>query len=100
MVSFTGRPPLISHRYASTPLPLDLRDEDLLSDGPTLVQAVASLDDKGWNTSGGVYSSTLIRARAMLAFVRDELIEIALSTGKGTTLEALLCVFSTHFPND
>jgi len=100
IVSFTGRPPLMSYRYASTPLPLDLRDEDLLSDGATLARAVAALDGNGWNTSGGVYSVTLLRARSMLAFIRDELVEIALSTQKGITLEILQCVFTIWLAGD
>lgn len=89
VVSFTGRPPLVSRRFCSTPLPLDISDEDLASDASTLNRAVASLDPNGWNTDGAMYSVTVIRARAMIAHVRDELVEIALSHNVGVSLEHL-----------
>lgn len=78
-VAFAGRPPLISRRYYSTPLPLDISDEDLASDEATLMRAYHSLDHCGWNTHGGLYSATVIRARCMIAVIRDELMEISLS---------------------
>ena len=77
--SFTGRPPLINRRYCSTPLPLDLSDADLIADQETLRSAVLALDERGWNTSGKIHSTTLIRARCMLAYIYDSLFEIALS---------------------
>lgn len=90
MVSFTGRPPLISRRYSTTPLPLDLRDVDLLAGGETLTRAVEALDERGWNTDGRLHSSTLLRARAMIAYIREELFEIALGTRYNNTLDQLL----------
>lgn len=89
VVSFTGRPPLVSRRFCSTPLPLDISDEDLASDASKLNRAVASLDPNGWNTHGAMYSVTVIRARAMIAHVRDELVEIALSHNISVSLEHL-----------
>src|SRR6478735_2552796 len=61
MVSFTGRPPLIGRRYFSTPLPLDIRDEDLLADQATISRARKTLDEDGWNRDGEMHSATLIR---------------------------------------
>lgn len=87
--AFSGRPPLLSRRYFSTPLPLDLRDEDLMSDSVTILRAAGELDERGWNMLGGLYPATIIRARCMMAFVRDELIEIALSKGVFITLDHL-----------
>lgn len=89
MVSFSGRPPLIGRRYSSTPLPLDLSDRVLFSDDDTIAQAVQALDARGWNTEGRLYPATLLRARAMIAFIRDELLEVALSLGSHTTLAQL-----------
>lgn len=91
LVTFTGRPPLISRRYTSTPLPLDLGDDVLLAGEPALAHAVRSLDAKGWNTSGDVYPVTLLRARTMCAFIRDDLIEIALGSPGHHSIESLLC---------
>lgn len=88
-VLFTGRPPLLSRRYCSTPLPLDISDEDLASDTDTLRRAHESLDEQGWNTNGGLYPATVFRARLMIAYIRDELLEIALSHGATVSLDHL-----------
>ncbi|GJC82827.1 hypothetical protein ColLi_05665 [Colletotrichum liriopes] len=90
LASFAGRPPLISRRYARTPPPLDLKDEYLLADEATLARHVATLDENGWNTEGGLCSATIVRARVMLAHIRDELFEIALGHGPVTPVETLL----------
>ncbi|KAI0849497.1 hypothetical protein F5Y00DRAFT_261629 [Daldinia vernicosa] len=84
VVSFTGRPPLISSRYSSTPIPLDISTEDLFSDHDTLMKAVSRLDEKGWNTDGAMYPSTSIRARAIIALIREEIFEIALDHRQNT----------------
>ncbi|KAF4783628.1 hypothetical protein HER10_EVM0012038 [Colletotrichum scovillei] len=81
-VSFTGRPPLLTNSFCSTPMPLDISDKDLASDKTALSHAVQSLDDQGWNTSGEIHPSTVIRARYMIASIRDELIAVALSHSK------------------
>ncbi|KAJ4273442.1 hypothetical protein NW764_011987 [Fusarium oxysporum] len=64
MVSFTGRPPLIGRRYFSTPLPLDIRDEDLLADQATI-------------------------SRVQITVIKDELLEFALKDSSKATLESL-----------
>jgi hypothetical protein len=89
-VLFTGRPPRLSHRYAFTPLPLDLRNEDLLEGGETLREAVKSLDENGWNTDGKMYSATFTRARYIIALLRDELIEIGIGKARQKVASALL----------
>ncbi|KAK2032885.1 fungal-specific transcription factor domain-containing protein [Colletotrichum zoysiae] len=90
LASFTGRPPLISRRYARTPPPLDLKDEYLLADEATLARHVADLDENGWNAEGSLCSATFVRARVMLAHIRDEIFEIALGHGPVTPVETLL----------
>ncbi|KAL6887327.1 N-terminal binuclear Zn cluster-containing/DNA binding domain-containing protein [Trichoderma longibrachiatum] len=89
-VLFTGRPPRLSHRYAFTPLPLDLRDEDLLVGGEALKRAVAELDENGWNTGGKIYSATVTRARCIVAMIRDELVEIGIGKPRQKVASALL----------
>ena len=90
IVAFTGRPPLLSGRYCSTPLPLDLSDEDLLGDEESLAKAVEELDENGWNTRGKVYPSTLLRARVISSFIQDEILEIALNPRSKPSLDDLL----------
>ncbi|RSL50981.1 hypothetical protein CEP54_011631 [Fusarium duplospermum] len=77
-VSFAGRPPLLTGNFYSTPMPLDISDEDLCSDHATLMRAFNSLDDRGWNTAGEIYPTTIIRVRHLIAVIRDELIHLAL----------------------
>lgn len=88
-VAFSGRPPLLNRRYCSTPLPLDLRDEDLVADEETLKKAVEELDEYGWNTRGQIYPVTLIRARRMFADILDEVMEVALGCRVCITLDEL-----------
>ena len=78
IATFTGRPPMLSHRYSSTPLPLDLSDEQLLSDPETLSKILEKLDASGWNSDGQIYSTTILRARTSFSIVRGEVLDIAL----------------------
>ncbi|KAI2466213.1 hypothetical protein F4781DRAFT_434677 [Annulohypoxylon bovei var. microspora] len=90
IVSFTGRPPLLASRYSSTPLPLDLSDEELFADHATFMRAVGRLDERGWNTDGIIHPTGRIRARAMIAHIREELFEIALANDQVAPIETLL----------
>ncbi|KAI0598429.1 hypothetical protein F4775DRAFT_183897 [Biscogniauxia sp. FL1348] len=90
IVSFTGRPPLLGRRFASTPLPLDIKNDDLFADRETFVKATARLDERGWNTDGVVYSCSPMRGRATIAAIREELFELALGQGQAISVEALL----------
>ncbi|KID74186.1 uncharacterized protein G6M90_00g081390 [Metarhizium brunneum] len=90
IVLFTGRPPQISRRYISTPLPLDLDDEELLGGEAAIASSVRALDENGWNTKGGLYAATSLRCRLQIALLRDELVEIAVGNWKETSVEALL----------
>ena len=92
-VAFSGRPPLIHRRFCTTPLPLDLSDEDLVADEATLRKVVSELDDQGWNTKGHIYPATLIRARRLLAGTLEEVMEIALSCAVCVTLDELRYAF-------
>ena len=78
---------MMSGRYTSTPLPLDLSDEVLLAGEPLLSNAVASLDSNGWNTENCIYSTTILRARTSFAFIRDEILALALGSSVGGTVD-------------
>jgi hypothetical protein len=90
VASFNGRPPLLSRKYMLTPPPLDLSDEVLLSDQETIAKAVEALDENGWNRDGKCYATTIVRARRMLAIVKDEVMEVSLGDPTCTSTEALL----------
>ncbi|KAI9162815.1 C6 transcription factor [Paramyrothecium foliicola] len=86
---FTGRPPLIGHRFCCTPMPLDIPDEHLMADPATLARVVQSLDRNGWGTAGVISPTTILRARFMVACIRDEIHEIALGRNIAVTLDQL-----------
>lgn len=44
-----------------------------------LADAIARLDNNGWNTEGRVYPITRTRAVAMLIGIREEALELSLS---------------------
>lgn len=78
LATFTGRPPFISHRFSSTPLPLDICDSALADSSLSSNSPEGSVDENGWNVSGEIQAITISRARAQLAFIRDQILEIAL----------------------
>ena len=78
LATFFGRPPLLTRRFCSIQLPLDLDDATLLSDGETFQRHIQRLETNGWNVDGQVRSSSLLRVRMMMALVRDEILEVVL----------------------
>ncbi|GKZ25442.1 hypothetical protein AbraIFM66951_000654 [Aspergillus brasiliensis] len=74
--TFTGRPPLLNRKYSTTQLPLDINDEDILSG--RIGNAVAKLNSNGWDSSDDrqLHATTFLRARAMLARNREEMLEV------------------------
>jgi hypothetical protein len=73
---FTGRPPALSGRYFSTPPPLDVSDEALLTGGEMLEGEIACLDENGWNTRGKIHNATVCRLMLTAALLMDELMEL------------------------
>lgn len=73
---FTGRPPSLSHRYYSCPLPLDLNDDTLMAGGQLLEDEINSLDENGWNTQGRIFNATLCRMSVQHAFIQDDIMEL------------------------
>lgn len=92
LATFAGRPPLLSYRFASTPLPLDMSDEELLGYRPSDPDAAGdrTVDENGWSTSGKIYSTTILRARTMMAVVRDSILDICLQATACGGRETLL----------
>lgn len=62
LCAFLGRPPRLSYRYCVVQLPLDLTDNQLLSHGPELEAALATLDGEGWSKGTRVQRRTWSRA--------------------------------------
>ncbi|CAI7641217.1 unnamed protein product [Penicillium glandicola] len=76
---FNARPPMLSNRYCQSPLPLDLCEEDVYGSRERLTAAIAKLDSNGWNTNGHIFSTTWLRAIAMLSPIREGILELTLS---------------------
>lgn len=93
LLAVTGRPPLITRRFVTTPLPLDLADDYLSGDQETLLARVSdSLDENGWNIEGHVHHATWMRASMMLVDIKEAVIEIACWTRLQESIELLLSV--------
>ncbi|KXJ90702.1 hypothetical protein Micbo1qcDRAFT_148688 [Microdochium bolleyi] len=86
---FTGRPPLMSSQYGTTPLPLDLHDDELLD--PVMLPLAVSQLDNGWKRDATkTNAGTFTRARSMMGSVRESVAAIAIGHSKPSSLEMLL----------
>lgn len=83
MAAMSGRPPLLSRRYTTCQLPLDISDDDLIAEEPRLSEMKSKLDLQGWNTLGEVYPSTWARGLLLMSIIREEVLEITLDDSNG-----------------
>ncbi|KAI1138345.1 hypothetical protein F5Y05DRAFT_36594 [Hypoxylon sp. FL0543] len=86
--TFLGRPPRLSHRYCSFQPPLDLPVSELVLQGDELALALASLDDKGFNTAGRIHRVTWMKTWLGFAPQREDILDLAI--GHYTREEILL----------
>jgi hypothetical protein len=75
---YNGRPPRLTRSYCMLQPPLDLTDEQLMSDGPDLEIALHSLDDEGWNSSARIQRSTFARLFMPNSLLAEEILEVSL----------------------
>ncbi|EGR44515.1 uncharacterized protein TRIREDRAFT_112131 [Trichoderma reesei QM6a] len=84
-----GRPPLLASSRGTTALPLDISNTVLVhfeaSQKPDV--DLLRIDDQGWNTDGEMYATTSLRARGLIAHIREELLAIALNKRQNLLLE-------------
>ncbi|KAF2631836.1 hypothetical protein BU25DRAFT_445890 [Macroventuria anomochaeta] len=73
-----GRPPKLTRLYCRLQIPLDLTDDQTMSEGPELQAAIAELDEEGWNQEGAVQRSTFARISVTNALATEEILEISL----------------------
>lgn len=90
LATFVGRPPLLTRRFFSMRLPLDLDDITLLSDQETFQRQLHRIDADGWNMDGRFHSSSLLRVRMMVALIRDEILEVVLDQSGNNALDDIL----------
>lgn len=89
--SFTGRPPLLNARHVSTPLPLDIDDDILLGDRASLLEVARSpeISDERQFSNNKLKAVTIMRARGMMAFVRNDILDISLGQMHGDVAASL-----------
>lgn len=87
LVSFTGRPPLLSHQYFSGPLAMDIDDKDLMEGGAAIKRAMLRLDSNGYRPDGELLGAAHIKARMQIALIKGELLEMALVSNVKATFE-------------
>lgn len=75
---FTGRPPLLGRRFISQAVPLDISDEELLQVAPIRGTVFSELDSEGWSLGNKILPVSPIRARVLISYIRDSILEIAL----------------------
>lgn len=90
--TFLGRPIRISKRHSDTPLPLDLRDDELTGAPAALDAAIRALDPHGWNTHGQHLRASWIRLRHIASRLREEILDIALSPVDSAAESSLLSI--------
>lgn len=94
---FTGRPPALSHRHYSCPLPSDVSDEALMAGGEILRLEIEQIDGQGWNTCGKVHDATICRIMASTAFIQDEVMEMFVGNASQFSMDRVQSVLPS-FP--
>ncbi|KAL6697026.1 hypothetical protein J3F84DRAFT_371942 [Trichoderma pleuroticola] len=79
--TLSGKLPLLVSDHCSTALPLDICNTILLCWRPGQVVNPTSLgvNDEGWNVDGKIYSTTSLRARGLIAHIREQILDLALN---------------------
>ncbi|KAI2607917.1 hypothetical protein GGR54DRAFT_633195 [Hypoxylon sp. NC1633] len=79
VATLLGRPPRISYRYCNFQPPLDLSVAQLLLEGDDLALAIASLDERGFNTTGKIRRVTWMITWQGFARLREEILDLTIS---------------------
>ena len=91
IATFLGRPPRLTYHYCDVGLPLDIDDDSLVLDRPSLDKVISQLTPDGWGTfNGGLRPATVIRLRYMVAMLREQMVGLSLGRGSaGSTQNEL-----------
>jgi len=95
--TFFGRPPLISSKFCSCKMPLDLDHIQLGLDGEALDRAVKELDDDGWNQSSSVGRPSWLRVSIISSKLREEILELSLGANPDKLEERARSVRTIEF---
>lgn len=87
--SLNGTPPMLSARYCTIRLPLDISCEDLFLPQPELAKLVTGLDINGWDGPEKVHRATFHRALQILSELREEILEVSLGVDVSLSVEKI-----------
>jgi hypothetical protein len=96
-VAISGRPPLLSRRFCTTPMPLDIPDEYFFADAATFNAALSDISETGWSRVESLNASTILRGRLIIAQLEEEIQELALGGEKSANVEEVLYVLLFSF---
>ncbi|PNP43638.1 hypothetical protein TGAMA5MH_04610 [Trichoderma gamsii] len=97
LATFVGRPALLTRRFCSIQLPLDLDDVALLSDKETFQRHLLRVDNDGWDMDGRLHPASVLRVRTMVALIRDEILEIGLSYVEDHSIDDIITLKGREF---
>lgn len=78
---FTGRPPSLCRRYVSIGLPLDVPNS-VVQEAGSVSDLLNHVREDGWNARGEVTPMTMKRVYLIIAYFRDEILEISLGSSQ------------------
>ncbi|RGP70118.1 transcription factor [Fusarium sporotrichioides] len=78
LATLVGRPPLLSRRFCSVELPLDIDDVALLTDKDSFDRCRESLNLDGWAVDSCFRAVTVLRIRMKIALIRDRILEFVM----------------------
>jgi len=78
LATFCGRPPGLSMRYVSCPMPWDISNEEVLDDSFPIEN-----DPHSWNPSGEMSQTSRMRASLVGTRLRQEILELCLGPPQG-----------------
>ena len=97
LCTFVGRPPRISQRYCTIPIPLDLEHHQLGLEGAALDAALSTIDPTtGWNLDVKGRTSSYSRTFVMCAQLREEVLELCLGPPQDGQLEKALDIIARN----
>jgi hypothetical protein len=91
--TFTGRPPLLLRRFSNALPPLDLTDEEVLLADSEREAATAQLNSEGWNRFGRVCPASFSRAQLLVAYAREDVLELMLTFPESVDMGSISYVF-------
>ncbi|KAM0518942.1 hypothetical protein ACHAPE_003932 [Trichoderma viride] len=97
LATFVGRPALLTRRFCSIQLPLDLDDGALLSDKETFQRHLLRVASDGWDMDGRLHPASILRVRTLIALLRDEILEIGLGYIEDHNVDDIM--YETHLPS-